>query len=156
MTIHMGTTSIAPEQSIAEITRLLVAKGASAIASRYVDGVIHSVQFIYHVNEQPLSYELPCKLDGAFAYLQAQRSPRARERHLDQDMEQAARTAWRIQLRWVQAQIAQVELQQAKIEEVFLPYLLIRGKTLYSLLEASKFNVLALSDQRVKKTLDVR
>jgi hypothetical protein len=40
---------------------------------------------------------------------------------------QAERIAWRICKTWLEAQITLINLEQAKLEEVFLPYLVMAG-----------------------------
>lgn len=48
--------------------------------------------------------------------------------------------AWRICKTWLEAQITLVNLDQAKIEEVFLPYLVMPGnKTLYEVMNNNQF-----------------
>ena len=56
---------------------------------------------------------------------------------------QAKRIAWRQILRWVEAQLALVETGMVKIQEVFIPYMLMdKGKTLYEKLEETQFKML--------------
>lgn len=57
---------------------------------------------------------------------------------------QAKRIAWRQILRWVEAQLALVETDMVKMQEVFMPYIQvnIKGQTLYEKLEESKFKML--------------
>jgi hypothetical protein len=54
--------------------------------------------------------------------------------------EQAYRVAWRNILDWVQAQMALLDIGMAKMEEVFLPYVVNReGKTLFEHYEQHGF-----------------
>jgi hypothetical protein len=54
--------------------------------------------------------------------------------------EQAYRVAWRNILDWVQAQMALLEIGMAKMEEVFLPYMLDQqGQTLFERMEQRGF-----------------
>jgi hypothetical protein len=47
-------------------------------------------------------------------------------------MKKAEAIAWRICKSWLEAQITLINLEQAKLEEVFLPYLVMPGnKTLW-------------------------
>ena len=47
------------------------------------------------------------------------------------DQTQAVRVAWRIIKDWVEAQMALVDTSMVKTEEVFLPYMMVKGdKTL--------------------------
>jgi hypothetical protein len=50
------------------------------------------------------------------------------------------RRSWRICKTWLEAQITLINLEQAKIEEVFLPYLIMPGnKTLFETMEQNHF-----------------
>ena len=52
----------------------------------------------------------------------------------------AERIAWRICKTWLEAQITLINLEQAKLEEVFLPYLVMPGnKTLFETMEQNHF-----------------
>jgi hypothetical protein len=56
--------------------------------------------------------------------------------------EQAYRLAWRNILDWVQAQMALLDIGMAKMEEVFLPYVINReGKTLFEYYEHRGFQL---------------
>jgi hypothetical protein len=53
---------------------------------------------------------------------------------------QAYRVAWRNILDWVQAQMALLEIGMAKMEEIFLPYMLdAQGRTLFERMEQRGF-----------------
>jgi hypothetical protein len=62
------------------------------------------------------------------------------------DMEYAQRVGWRIIKDWIDAQMALVDLKQAKIIQVFLPYAYdaLKKKTFYESLEESNFKSLPL------------
>jgi hypothetical protein len=52
------------------------------------------------------------------------------------DYEQAERVAWRIIKDWVEAQMAILDTQMVKMEEVFFPYMLNgQGQTLFQAYE---------------------
>ncbi len=56
--------------------------------------------------------------------------------------EQAYRVAWRNILDWVQAQMALIEIEMTKLEEVFLPYMVAKsGKTYFETLENRQFQL---------------
>ena len=59
------------------------------------------------------------------------------DRYGEQWHDQAERVAWRICKSWLEAQITLINLEQAKMEEVFLPYLVV-GKNNESLYEVMK------------------
>ena len=54
--------------------------------------------------------------------------------------EQAYRVAWRNILDWVEAQMALLEIEMAKIEEIFLPYMVnSTGETFFERMEQRGF-----------------
>jgi hypothetical protein len=54
--------------------------------------------------------------------------------------EQAYRVAWRNILDWVEAQMALLEIEMAKIEEIFLPYMVnATGETFFERMEQRGF-----------------
>jgi len=147
MSLYMETTEIPPERTIAEITRLLVDKGATGIASKYAAGQVAAVMFEMQIGGRPVPFKLPCRTEAVFKTLQSRRAPAYRRRSEALDQARAPRVAWRQMLRWVQAQMALVETGMVQIEEVFLPYLALQGgRTLYEKVAADQF--LQLEDQR--------
>lgn len=53
--------------------------------------------------------------------------------------EQAERVAWRILKDWVEAQMALLDIEMVKLQEIFLPYIELNGKTIYQALEQKQF-----------------
>jgi hypothetical protein len=62
--------------------------------------------------------------------------------------EQAARTAWRLMQDWVEIQLSFVQMEQAELVEVFLPYIWDGQRTFFEKLKGGNF--LALTDERAK------
>lgn len=52
---------------------------------------------------------------------------------------QAARTAWKIVQDWVEVQMSMIQLKQADVLQVFLPYLFDGRRTYYQALQESNF-----------------
>lgn len=64
----------------------------------------------------------------------------SRKRQTKKDFaEQGARTAWRIIKDWVEVQMSMIQLQQADLMQVFLPYLYDGRRTYYQALKESNF-----------------
>jgi hypothetical protein len=62
------------------------------------------------------------------------------ERLRQERMKKAEAIAWRICKTWLEAQITLINLEQAKLEEVFLPYLVLPNeKTLFETMERNQF-----------------
>src|ERR1039458_6782482 len=68
----------------------------------------------------------PLRVDPIFKKLQEERR-RQREQHTTRDQERAERIAWRQLLRWVEAQLAMVDLGMAQDAEVFMAYAVKRA-----------------------------
>jgi hypothetical protein len=129
------TTKIDADKTASEITKCLSAHGASAILTDYQDGVLSAISFQITVNEQKISFRLPCDWRPVLGVLMKDvRVPAYSQRYAaikrDREM-QAVRTAWRIVKDWVEAQMALVETQMVTTRDVFLPYAVMRdGRTL--------------------------
>ena len=53
---------------------------------------------------------------------------------------QAERVAWRILKDWVEAQMALLDIEMVRFEEIFLPYIETKdGRTVYERLEEKQF-----------------
>src|ERR1700722_5703763 len=142
-TLFMETTEIAPEKTITEIEAVLIQYGANAVLKEYMDGAIEAVSFRIKVGTSDIPFRLPCRCQ-AIANVFRQRkkvsetawvhtSPYFKEQRKKIE-EKARRVAWRQILRWVQAQLALVETELVKVEEVFFPYIVApTGQTIYEI-----------------------
>ena len=135
------TTDIPVEKTIAEIQSLLVHNGARGIALEYDEsGAIKDIFFKVMVNKKELPFRLPAKADNVYAALHEGTPDHYHTRYGNQWREEAERIAWRICKTWLEAQITLINLEQAKLEEVFLPYLILPGnKTLFETMERNQF-----------------
>jgi hypothetical protein len=135
------TTDIPVEQTIAEIQQLLVHNGARGIALEYDErGSIKDIFFKVIVNKRELPFRLPAKADNVYTALHEGTPDHYHTRYGKQWRAEAERIAWRICKTWLEAQITLINLEQAKIEEVFLPYLILPGdKTLFETMERNQF-----------------
>jgi hypothetical protein len=122
-----------------EIQQLLAENGATGIMFEYDgQGKLKDVFFRIEVAGKQLPFRLPAKpqhvYDALFAGMQYE------NRLKEERMKKAERIAWRICKLWLEAQITHINLDQAKPQEVFLPYLVMpNNKTLYEVMEEHKF-----------------
>lgn len=125
------TTQIPTYKTVAEIQKMLGENGATGIAFDYDGkGLMTAVYFRIHYKDRELPFRLPAKPEQVYNALFADK--RGAWSYKDARMEQATMIAWRIVKVWLEAQITLVNLDQAKMEEVFLPYLVVGDKlTLY-------------------------
>ena len=127
MPILNYTTGIAPEKTVSEIQRILGAKGATRVSIDYAQGKAVAVTFGLDVAGAPVSFRLPCNVEGIRASLKRDKKMTAAR-----DTAQCQRIAWRIVKDWVEAQMALVEAGQAEVAEVFLPYAIhSNGQTVF-------------------------
>lgn len=122
------TTKIEASKTIAEIQENLVAHGAKSVMANYTDhGKIEALSFmIMTPDKKVMAIRLPCDPKPVFEVLKQQVANRKISRSfIDED--QALRVAWRIVKYWVEAQMALLETQMVKMEQIFLPYAIMKG-----------------------------
>jgi tRNA nucleotidyltransferase/poly(A) polymerase len=135
------TTEVPVEKTIAEIQKMLVENGARGIAIEYDElGKIKDIFFRIAVQNKELPFRLPAKPERVYAALHEGKPSHYHNRYGKLWKEEAERIAWRICKSWLEAQITLINLEQAKLEEVFLPYLVVgTNKTLYQAMEEQHF-----------------
>ena len=136
MAIANYTTSVPAIKSVGEIQGILVAHGAKSILINYADnGVVESLSFIVKTPYGDIPIRLPTDAKAVLRVMEEQRVPR---RYLT--YEQAVKVAWRIVRDWVRAQMAILETEMVKMEQIFLPYMVTgNDKTLYEAMVDKKF-----------------
>jgi hypothetical protein len=135
------TTEVSASKTISEIQDALLRANATAIITEATNGTITGILFrIRTPRGQELPFRLPAKVDEAYRVMYGHQPFYQKERYGQRWREQAQRTAWRIVLTWLRAQLSIIELELAKPEEVFLPYMLNRsGQTYFEALEQRQF-----------------
>lgn len=132
------TTDIPAQKTISEIQQLLAENGARGIATEYNEkGLVTNVFFKILLNEREVPFRLPAKADKVYSSLFGNMT--GEYTYGASRREKAQNIAWRICKTWLEAQITLINLEQAKIEEVFLPYMVMGQKTLYETLKDNKF-----------------
>jgi len=135
--IFMATTKISAEKTASEITTILSRSGlVKFIQLEYDAEIVVGISFIIMVADRRIPFKLPARIEPV---LQAMIKDKKTPRSLCYK-DQARRVAWRQLLRWIQAQMAMVEIGMADIKEIFMPYLIVsNGVTLYESLEKKQF-----------------
>jgi len=124
------STTIDAEQTIGEIQKLLSDYGVTAMMTEYEGRQVSAVSFRLNMDGKDMSFKLPCNWRAVRAVFDEQgiRSVRHKDKNLDN---QAIRTAWRVILVWIKAQLALVEINMVTVPQVFLPYAITKdGRTL--------------------------
>lgn len=115
-TLFMGTTKIAADKTAMQITQVLQRAKVQYVTNEYNDGAIVALRFCLMSGESELWYRLPVRWEPVMVAMRKRGM-----RNVDPD--QAKRTAWRHVLRWLEAQLAMIEVGQSSAFEVFLPYM---------------------------------
>lgn len=129
------TTTIDEHKTIGEIMGMLAKNKARQILTDYNEnGEVKSISFMYPYQDRLIGIKLPGNVNAVYKIMMQQREKK--EIKIKVDMEQATRTAWRNIKDWLEAQMALVEADQAKMEQIFLPYTLnSNGQTFFEAYE---------------------
>lgn len=145
MPILNYTTEVEALKSANEIQQILAAHGAISIKTDYENGHVAAIAFaIEHPKHGRLAFRLPANVEAVYRVLvnqlhswkEAEKdiawSDRARAK-VAKNRQQAERVCWRILRTWVAAQMATLETEMVKMEEIFLPYLIVdKNNTLFN------------------------
>ena len=137
------TSEVPAITSIGKIERYLVEAGATDISKKYEDSVCIAIRFRMLVNLRALFFELPARVDACYKVLWAEvKRPNADTK--TRIRQQAERTAWKIIADWVQIQLSMIQLEQAELMQVFLPYVFnpATEQTFYNQLKETGFKSL--------------
>lgn len=132
MTLLNYTTQIEAVKTVGEIQGILAAHGAKSILTDYGDdGTVEALAFQILTPHGNVAIRLPIDPEVVLKVLtQQNRLGKVPRRYLTHA--QATRVAWRIVKDWVEAQMAILETEMVKMEQIFLPYVITQsGRTLY-------------------------
>lgn len=140
------TTTIEATKTVAQIQATLAKHGARAILLEYDgNGHIEALSFKAETPHGELGFKLPVSAETVLKVLIRQNVPYKYRNHA-----QAVRIAWRIVKDWIEAQMAILETEMVKMEQIFLPYMITpTGKTLYATMTDSKFLLQAGEEDNV-------
>jgi len=141
----METTGISAERTAQEIGTLLAQAGANAVLTTFgKDRKITGLSFKLHVQNRDVPFSLPARIQPVFVYLQKKKSPKNRDKNAQRDIEQAERVAWRQLYKWIQAQLAIIDVGMVEAAEAFFPYIQNKdGSTLWEkAIQSNNFKLL--------------
>ena len=137
MAILNYTTTIESYKTVSEIENILVKHKATSIMKNYSGEAIASLSFLVDVGYNQIPIKMPAKVDECLKVLQNEKKKNSK---VKATREQAERVAWRILKDWVEAQMALLDINMVKMEEVFMPYIVDKtGQTLFEKLEEQRF-----------------
>lgn len=139
------TTIIKSNTTIIEIEKILLTQGVTDIWKQYdSDGNAKNVCFMVITEHGKLPFKLPVNPEAVQQVLRNQkRSGKLKKLSMAKinDIDYCRNVSWRIIKDWIDAQMAIIELDLVKIEQVFLPYIWnpATGKTFYEQIVENKF-----------------
>lgn len=134
------TTKVPVSRTAAQIQGKLVTFGAREVLFQYDGaGQINALSFIIATDQGNIPIQMPLRVEKTLKVLQNQATERQIPKHYA-EVNQARRVAWRILKDWLDAQLALLETEMVKMEEIFLPYVLMgEEKTLFEVMEKRGF-----------------
>ena len=139
MAILNYTTTIDSFKTVSEIEYILMKHGAKSIMKNYENESVTGLSFLIDTGVQQIPVRLPAKVDACLAVLKKEKRENPRKQIKD-TREQAERVAWRILKDWVETQMALLDIEMVRFEEIFLPYIETNnGQTIYQRLEERQF-----------------
>jgi hypothetical protein len=143
ITLYMETTKKEPEETIAEIQKVLRNYNLKRFVADYEGGQISGCIFAIEFDGQQIPFKMPVKWEPLWKL-----AKEGKTRYI-RDERQARRVAWRQVLRWIEAQLALVDTRMADFHEVFLPYIVnAEGMTVFQKFSENNFrNILSSGDQ---------
>jgi hypothetical protein len=132
------TTTIEAFKTVSEIENILVKHNAKSIMKNYNGQSIESLSFLVDTGYAQVPIKLPAKVDQCLVVLKKEKKNGTK--NIKDTKEQAERVAWRILKDWVASQMALLDIDMVKFEEVFMPYIVdSQGRTLFEKLEEKQF-----------------
>lgn len=138
MAILNYSTTVEAYKTVSEIENVLVKHGAKSIMKNYDGEFIIGLSFLINNGINDIPVKLPIKTEECLKILENEKKKGTK--NIKATKEQAERVAWRILKDWVEAQMALLDIQMVKFEEIFLPYIETKGgKTVFERLEEKHF-----------------
>lgn len=139
MAILNYTTTVDAFKTVSEIEYILMKHKAKSIMKNCEGETITGLSFLINTGTQQIPVRLPVKVKECLEVLKKEKRDNPRKQIKD-TMEQTERVAWRILKDWVESQMALLDIEMVRFEEIFLPYIETdTGQTIYERLEEKQF-----------------
>lgn len=140
MPIKNYTSKKSPAESIGNIQQVLAEHGAQNISIDYDGGEPQALEFTMQIGVNVVPFRLTVDPQGMLPAMKEDKNvPKSKC-----TIEQAKRTAWKNKLEWLQIQLAEIQSNQARMEQLLLGYAVTpSGQTLF---EAAKSNQMLLTE----------
>lgn len=142
------------KQTFDKIQKILTSHKAKRVFFEYDDsGKVLALAFSIEMPSSPgvqepslLAFKLPARVEKVEQIFLQNKKPKydwqKPEPLTQQEKDQAYRTAWANIRDWLDAQMALIDTEQAKIQEVFLPYAMNnQGKTFFEVIQDNGFRL---------------
>lgn len=127
------------ETSVSMIQKILVANKAEKIMMDYVNGEPTSITFAITTPNGLLPVRLPARIEGVSRVMYRRSLQQLKS---NAQLEQVKRTAWKNLHDWVDAQMALLQTEMVKMEEIFLPYVVVvDNQTIYERFESGQLSL---------------
>ena len=144
-TLYMETTKKSPEQTGSEIENVLKNYGLTKFMKDYKDGEVIGCIFAIEIDGKEIPMKLPVNWKPLLAMANNYETKYIRAG----DETQSKRVAWRQVFKWMEAQLSLVEIGMVKIQEVFLPYMMVNKKqTLFEFMESNNYKMIEQSGDK--------
>lgn len=138
MAILNYTTQIDAFKTVSEIEYILMKHKAKSIMKNYEGESISGLSFLIDTGRQQVPVKLPVRIDECLKVLQKEKQRGTK--NIKTTREQAERVAWRILKDWIESQMALLDIEMVRFEEIFLPYIELQGgETIYEKLNRQQF-----------------
>lgn len=138
MAILNYSTTVDSFKTVSEIEYILMKHNAKSIMKNCDGESITGLSFLIDTGGKQIPVRLPVRVDECLEVLRREKKNNPRS-NIKATREQAERVAWRILKDWVEAQMALLDIQMVRFEEIFLPYIEVQGRTIYERLEEKQF-----------------
>lgn len=155
------TSDVPPSQTLHAIEQVLIKCGAAAIQKEYAPSPVGSIAAVTFQVETPngkISIRLPVDVERALEALWTDYaggdktcgqgdamivSWGKKKKNRGSFRQQAERTAWKITRDWVEVQMSMIQLKQADVLQVFLPYVITStGESVYKRVQDGSMTML--------------
>lgn len=148
MNLKNYTSTVPVEQTISRIEAFLIGTGlVTGIGKEYQDSQVKSLifQISYEKDKLPLAVKLSASVEKCqeFFWIEHCRIARRNRRVKEDFLEQAARTAWKLQEDWVRVETSLIMLQQRTVLQSFMSYIWDGERTFYQRIKDGGFKQLA-------------
>jgi len=148
MFLRNYTSTVPVAVTISRIESILIQCGVRGITKEYgPQGETVALTFHIDQGESKIAVRLPANRDDALNAFWAdycERHPKDWKRRKSRKdfAQQAERTAWKLMQDWVGVQMSLVQLHQAEVIEIFLPYVWDGKQTFFQSLKSSGYRAL--------------